>query len=142
MHAYEETGLPKRSVRLTFRFAHGAIELLDREFLDRLDWPSDPPTEPEGEGGFWVELRDADDHTVHRRVLGEPFAQHVEVLSPDGGIVRVRRERLSGTFIVNLPDRPDGVHVALFSSAPAHLLRARADAGAGAATEVARVTLR
>lgn len=142
MYAFEDSGMPRRSVRLTFRFEHGEIELLEREFLDRLGSPSDPLAGPEGESGFWVELRDADNRPVHRRVMCDPFEQYVEVHSPEGGISRARWERLSGTFIVDLPDRPDGEHVALFSSAPSHLVRARADAGASAATEVARVTLR
>jgi hypothetical protein len=143
MQEFEDTGMPKRSIRLTFRFKDGEIKLLEREFLDRIDPPSDPPAAPEGESGFWVELRDADNRTVHRRIMSNPFDQHVEVHSPEGGTSRAHRKHLSGTFIVDLPDRPDAEQVALFSSAPPHILGARAQAGSGfPATEVARVTLR
>ena len=141
MREFDDDQLPDHTVRLTFRYDGGEIELVDRELLEMLDAPSDAAPGPRGESGFWVELRDGEDRMLHRRVLADPFHQSVEVHFGKGESGRVPRAKQSGTFLVDLPDLPGADHLVVFSSAPPNMLRARAGLKPAVASEVSRMPL-
>jgi hypothetical protein len=144
MSAFEQLkGMPTGMVRLTFQFDNDEVHLVERRPLQGVAPPSDPVTRAEDEQGFCVELRSADDRTVYRRVMSDPFTEHVEVFAdPGGSIARAPADRHSGTFFVDVPDIEEGEQVALWSSAAPSARRAMAGSRTGPAVEVARVRLR
>lgn len=110
-----QTARPSRStLRLTFRVAGGQVQLINSERLGMITPPS-PGAPPEigTHGGFWVELRDANDRALFHRVLHVPLGDSVEVYSPDGTIRREFGPTSETTFEVLVPDYDDARTVAL-----------------------------
>lgn len=103
-----------KTLRLTFQVSGGEVRLISQERLDMIC----PPTigeRPEAgkHGGFWIELRDANDRSIFHRVLHSPLADSVEVHSPDGTIRREFGPVSESIFEVLLPDSDEASSVAL-----------------------------
>jgi hypothetical protein len=79
----------RKSLRLTFRVANDEVRLVSYERLNMICPPSvgDRP-EAGKHGGFWMELRDADDRVLFHRLIYSPLGNSVEIHSPDGKIHR------------------------------------------------------
>jgi hypothetical protein len=77
-----------------------------------------PPGQPAGDLGFWVELRDASDKPVFRRVLNNPITVDREVFSPSEthSVARVPGARTENVFSILVPDDPAATSVVLVSS--------------------------
>jgi hypothetical protein len=137
-----------RALRLTFSYEGDEVRLVNQRSLEMIAPPTD---ELSGhEQGFWVEVRDDRDETLHRLVMEDPLRRDVEVFSPDAeqSVYRVPVEKSSGLFVVVVPDLAGADHVALMSSgAPGAAARgvspeAASRAPAGPAAEFARFSLR
>lgn len=134
------------AVRLVFAYEGEVVRLVSRQPVEVVVPPSDPVTGYEAEQGFWVETRAADETTLHRRILPDPFSGDVEVFSddPQQSMSRSPVAEPSGSFTVLVPAEEEADHVALFSSAAA-AARARAEGGpevaALPAVQVARFSL-
>jgi hypothetical protein len=139
-----------RAVRLTFTYDGDEVSLVSRQPVEMIAPPTDRLSGYEDEQGFWIEVRNDHDETLHRLVMQDPLRQDVEVFSPDPeqSLVRVPVEKPTGIFSVAVPDLEGADHVALLSSgAPSAAARgmspeAAARAPAGPATEFARFSLR
>ena len=104
----------RKTLRLTFRVADGEVRLVRYERLDMITPPSIGERPEAGKhGGFWVELRDANDRALFHRVLHSPLGDSVEVHSPDGKIQRVFGPSSESIFEVLLPDHDEASTVAL-----------------------------
>jgi len=139
-----EESSPPTAVRLIFAVEGDDVRLVSRQEVDVVVPPSDPVSGYEGEQGFWVETRAADETTLHRRILPDPFRLDVEVFTddPTRSIARTPVEQRRDTFAVLVPVEEEADHVALMSSGTAAArARTRASAGAGA-LEVARFPVR
>jgi hypothetical protein len=95
----------RKSLRLTFRVADGEVRLVSYERLDMICPPSVGERPKAGiHGGFWMELRDTNNHVLFHRVLHTPLGDSVEVHSPDGKIQRIFGAVKESIFEVLLPD--------------------------------------
>jgi len=95
----------RKSLRLTFRVADGEVRLVSYERLDMICPPSIGQRPEAGKhGGFWMELRDANDRVLFHRFLSNPLGDSVEVHSPDGKIQRIFGDTRENIFEVLLPD--------------------------------------
>jgi hypothetical protein len=95
----------RKSIRLTFRVSDGRISLISYERLDMISPPSVGEAPEAGKyGGFWMELRNANDRVLSHRSLHLPIGNSVEVHSPDGKIHREFGDVKEGIFEVLLPD--------------------------------------
>ncbi|WP_171163536.1 hypothetical protein [Streptomyces sp. I05A-00742] len=127
----------RAAVRLIFEYAGPDIRLVSRQQVEAAPPPSDPIEEERDVQGFWVELRDAEQRPLYRRVMHPPVRHDAEVFSddPERSIARVPVEEPRGAFAVLVPDLGDADHIALVSSplTPGPSI--------APATEVARFTL-
>lgn len=127
----------RRSLRLTFRVADGKVRLMSYERLDMICPPS-VGEHPEAEkyGGFWMELRDANDQVLFHRPLHYPLGNSVEVHSPSGKIRREFGDVKESIFEVLLPDNARARFITLMGE---YLDPAKArEKRAGGSTELAR----
>src|SRR5215213_5442764 len=140
-----------RAVRLTFAFEGDEVRLVGRRHIEMTAPPTDRLFGYEGEQGFWIEVRDKQEETLHRQVMQDPLRRDVEVFSsdPEQSLIRVPVDQpTSGTFSLVIPHLEEGDHVALLSSgAPSASARGislerAARTPAGPATEFARFSLR
>lgn len=149
----EEAGVPApppRAVRLTFTYEGDEVHLAGRRPVDMIAPPTDQLSGYEGEQGFWIEVRNAREETLHRLVMEDPLRRDVEVFSPsrEHSVSRAPVEKVSGSFVVVVPELEEADHVSLMSSgAPSAAARdvspeAASRAPAGPATEFARFSLR
>jgi hypothetical protein len=127
---------PRGAVRLVFEYDGRQVRLVSRQRVDMQPPPTDPIEGYEGQQGFWVEVRDADGRTLHRRVMQDPIAD-AEVFSDEPGqsVMRVPVREPRGSFAILVPDSEDADHLALMSSP------AVAGVRRGPATELARIPL-
>jgi hypothetical protein len=133
---------PSKAVRLRFAYEGNDVRLEGQQPLEMVVPPTDALSGYEGEQGFWVEVRTAQDEVLHRQVMRDPLRQDVEVFSPDPtqSIVRAPVEQPSGAFTVLIPDIDEADHVALMSSAERG--KAPEMVARSPATELARFSLR
>jgi hypothetical protein len=137
-----------RALRLTFAYEGEEVRLQSRRPVEMIAPPGDELSG--SEQGFWIEVRDEKDDTLHRLVMEDPLSRDVEVFSPDAeqSVYRVPVEKPSGLFVVVVPDLEEADHVTLMSSgAPSAAARevspeAASRAPAGPAAEFARFSLR
>lgn len=124
---------------MNFAYEGRQLRLVFRERIDMLAPPTDALEGYEDHQGFWVEVRDPDGRTLHRRVMADPMEPAVEVFSagPDASLRRVQVERPQGTFTVVVPDLESADHLA-FVGTPEGDEGLRAES---AATELARFPL-
>jgi len=87
-------------------------------------------------GGFWMELRDANDRVLFHRLLHSPLRDSVEVHSPDGKIRREFGDVKESIFEVLLPDDSDAKSITLMGES-LDLAKARKKRR-GASSELAR----
>jgi hypothetical protein len=137
----EEAGMPApppRAVRLTFTYEGDQVSLASRQPVEMIAPPTDQLSGYEGEQGFWIEVRNDREEALHRRVMQDPLRQDVEVFSPDPehSVYRVPVEKVSGSFVVVVPELEEADHVSLMSSA------APSAAARAPANEFARFSLR
>jgi hypothetical protein len=104
----------RRTLRLSFRVAHGEVQLVSHERLEMI-CPASIGELPQAgrNGGFWIELRDESDRVLFHRVLDNPLGDSVEVHSPDGKIRRVFGDVKENMFEVLIPDDSKGKTLAL-----------------------------
>jgi hypothetical protein len=127
----------RRSLRLTFKITKGQIELLQFERLNMIAPPSVGDLPQAGtHGGYWIELRDANDRVVCHRVLHNPLRDSAEVHSPDGQIERVFGDSSESTFEVLLPDEATAKTIAVMGESL--LARKSQQRSASATGELAR----
>ena len=107
-----------RSVRMTFRFQGGDIELVDRREVDTVAPPSqEAPRRAQAEqSGFWVELRDAEGREIYRRVMRNPIRVAAEVPDGEGGFTNKVSVAQSAMFSLLVPNLPEATELALFAS--------------------------
>jgi hypothetical protein len=137
-----------RALRLTFAYEGEEVRLQNLRPVEMIAPPGDELSG--SEQGFWIEVRDEKDDTLHRLVMEDPLSRDVEVFSPDPehSVYRVPVEKPSGLFVVVVPDLEGADHVALMSSgAPSAAARevspeVASRAPAGPAAEFARFPLR
>ncbi|MEU5884164.1 hypothetical protein [Spirillospora sp. NPDC047279] len=110
-------GVPRErgAVRLDFAYEGRRARLVSTERVDMVVPPTDALEGYEGQRGFWVEVRDPDGRTLHRRVMADPMDTTVEVFSagPGASPQRVPAERPQGAFTVVVPDLEGADHLAL-----------------------------
>jgi hypothetical protein len=131
-----------RAVRLTFTYEGDEVRLASRQPVEMIAPPGD---ELSGrEQGFWIEVRDGKDDTLHRLVMEDPLSRDVEVFSPDPerSVYRAPVEEPSGIFVVVVPDLEEADHVALMSSGAPGAAGGVSPEAAGPAAEFARFPLR
>lgn len=104
------------SIRLTFTFKDGVVQLVSQDAVDMVALVDPPAREPEQ--GFWVETRDGADRPLSRRVVSNPLPTHLEVFSDEPGrtIAKVPGAPTEGSFTVVLQSDAAAAFVALFSS--------------------------
>jgi hypothetical protein len=109
---------PPTTVRLIFEYEGTDIRLISRQRVEMMPPPSDPLGEREEAQGFCVEVRDAQQQPLYRRVMSNPVRHDVEAFSdePERSIARVPVEEPGGVFVVLVPDIEYADHVALISS--------------------------
>lgn len=123
-------GPPRRAWRVTFDYDGDEIAVRRSELIDKRVPPSDPllrDGETAGRSGFWLELADADQRTVWRRVMDDPRSTSLEAPAGDrpGELTRATLESPKGTFRVLLPARDDVRYVSVASSPLAPVAEAR-----------------
>lgn len=133
----QRVGQSRKSLRLTFRVANGEVRLVSYERLDMICPPSVGEHPEAGKhGGFWMELRDANDRALFHRLLHSPLDDSVEVHSPDGKIRREFGDVKESIFEVLLPDDVSAKSITLMGESldPANAREKRA----GGSSELAR----
>ena len=129
-----------RAMRLTFTYAGKKLELKETQLLEKRVRASDPilkDDEANRYQGDWIELRDAKDRPLYRRVLHDPFGHSVEAPSDTKDVSFTRRtiDNPRGSFFVVLSAPDAAKSIVLFSSSWQPVK------GRGGAREVARFAL-
>jgi len=110
-----------RALRLTFTYEGENVNLVERQPIEKRARATDPILK-EGEAsqysGFWIELRDAENRTIYRRVLHDPIQSTVEVPSdkPNQSFERHTIKNPRGTFFVIIPDLDRTDSIVIFNS--------------------------
>ena len=110
-----------RALRLTFTYEGEKVSLVERQPIEKRTRQTDPILK-EGEAsqysGFWIELHDAKNRTIYRRVLHNPIQFSVEVPSdkPHQSFERHTIENPRGTFFVIVPDLDQAESIVIFNS--------------------------
>jgi hypothetical protein len=107
---------PPRAVRLVVQYEGEKLSVIDRQDVEMAVPPSDALRGFEEESGFWIELRDAKNNVLYRRVHEDPIRSEVEAFEEDGSATRAIVDKPSGVFTVLVPDIPEADHVAVVSS--------------------------
>jgi hypothetical protein len=110
----------ERAVRMTFRYADGAIEVDDVQRVRRWVPPGEPLDDRSDRSGFWLELRDADGAVLFRRDLPPTLGDDYEVFpeDPAGEIVRRPSASRSVVFSVVVPENRQARAVSVVGSPP------------------------
>jgi hypothetical protein len=104
-----------RAVRLICSAGEKGLRLVSRRRLEAVV----PPSEPIGEEseqrrtGFWIEVRDAEERPVYRRVIADPLPDEIEVSAEDGTFARRKAGAADATFALLVPDLDEADHVSL-----------------------------
>jgi len=108
----------KRTLRLTFSYEGSVVRLVSRQSVEMITPPASSVPIREGQTGFWYELRDQGGHLLYQRAVQNPIRFDVEVFSddPQQSISRQKVDNPRGTFVLFVPDIPEGYSVVLFSS--------------------------
>jgi hypothetical protein len=138
----DERGVVPRAVRLICTADEQGVRVVSRRRVEMVVPPSEligGPDEPsmDRRTGFWVEVRDARERPLYRRVIADPLPGNLEVSAGGGNFTRRKIAPGEVTFAVLVPDLGDGDHVSLLRGTPSTAGRLRARSG-----EVARLPLR
>jgi hypothetical protein len=106
---------PNRAIRLQIEYDKSGFSIVDSWPLETLAPASHALEAPRATSGFWVELRDAKNNVLYRRVMSNPVQSEVEIFDPEG-IHRHAVEEPKGVFTVLVPDMPDAEEIAFVSS--------------------------
>lgn len=147
----EQAGQPF-AYRMTFEYEGNDIRKIAQQRV-AMTTPPSHPLAANNEVGFWLELRDAQNQPVYRRVMQSPIQTSVEVFSPDGQIVRRPVSEPRGVFQVIVPDHPRASSLVFVGTPqpPPEPMGSRAEerarnpqprVGTSPATELARFDLR
>jgi hypothetical protein len=122
--------IPKHTLRLTFTYDQSDVHLEDSRRVEMIAPLGEPELIQQGRAGFWVELRDADEHILYQQALaGHPMRRELEVFDdPETG--SIRRQRIDdpqGTFELLVPDIPEAQALVLFSSPPEAMYKSAAE---------------
>ena len=116
----------RRSLRLTFKVSNGTVELVSHERLQMIAPPQVGERPEAGKhGGFWIELRDAENGVLAHRLIGPTQLNSVEIHSPEGKIEREFGDVKDSVFEVLLPDEQAAKSIALMGDP---LIRAKGKA--------------
>jgi hypothetical protein len=107
---------PHRAIRLLIEY-DGSQFSISKSWQVETVAPASHSLEPRlNATGFWIELRDAGDKLLYRRILHNPVRVDAEVFDPELGLRRVALEEPKGVFTVLVPDLPDAQEIAIVSS--------------------------
>ena len=109
-----------RAVRLTIAYDGDQMEMVSQQSVAMKVPPSDPIEDVAERAGFMVDLKDAQDQTLYRRVMHDPMPRDVEVFSPDPQqtVQRAPVSEPRGVFSVVLPEIEAAQAVSLIGPAP------------------------
>ncbi len=131
------------AVRLIFEYEGDEIRLVSQQDVDVIPPQGHPTTPPEGQTGFWMEVRDPKLQVLHRQIMSDPVMTNPEVFSNEPGKTIARSETpiAKGAFTVLVPRMPDSDHLAFVRMDPE--VRAKAASRLRApAGEIARFSLK
>jgi hypothetical protein len=108
----------KHALRLTFSYERSNVQLNAVQRVTMRPLPADPLQVPQNAAGFWVELRDAADRPLYRRVTQNPvrFAAEFPTGESDRPLAWGDLDEPRGAFVLVVPDLPAAQTVLLFSS--------------------------
>ncbi len=109
---------PNRALRMTFRYDGDKLELVSSQRVEMILPQSHPLDAPESPATFSFAVRDAAGRRLYRRLINPPIQTDAEVFHPDGSIRRVPIDRPSGTFVLLVPDVPEGDSLVLVGPRP------------------------
>jgi hypothetical protein len=107
---------PNRAIRLLVQYDKSGFSISESWPLETLAPASHSLDVPRATSGFWVELRDAKNNVLYRRVMQNPVPADVEVFDPEEGLHRHAVDDPKGVFTVLVPDMPDAEEIAFVSS--------------------------
>lgn len=117
-------GITNRVLRFTFSYGDGHVQLVSVQKVEMRSQPSEPGQVPEGQSGFWFELRDIEGKVLYWRFVRNPIRLTSEVFSNEAGpsISRVKIDNPRGAFELVVPEIEEAATIVLFSSPldPAH----------------------
>lgn len=130
----------RRSVRLTFEVSGGEVQLVGQQRVEMIAPPQvGEPPEAGVHGGFWMEMRDANDRPLFHRPIDPTLLNSVEVHEPDRKIERHFGEVRDQVFEVVVPDDEAAASAVLFGE-PLVRPKGRRKKAQGS-TEIARFDL-
>jgi hypothetical protein len=106
------------ALRYTFEYDDAAVRMLRRSKLDKQTAPSYKWEGADGESGFWVELRDASQQVLYRRVMDDPAFRYEAPLDDNGTLRTPTAVGRKGTFSVVVPDLPQARTLMVWASRP------------------------
>jgi hypothetical protein len=109
---------PNRAIRLLIQYDKSGFSITDSWPLETLAPASHALDAPRATSGFWVELHDAKNNVLYRRVMPNPVQSDVEIFDPEEGPHRHAVEEPEGVFTVLVPDMPDAEEIVFVSSPP------------------------
>ena len=93
-----------KTLRLTFQAIKGKIQLVSHDMQEMICPPSIGECPEIGRhGGFWMELRDKNEHVLFHHDLDNQLGNSAEVHSPDGKIQRKFGPVKENVFEILLP---------------------------------------
>jgi hypothetical protein len=106
------------AIRLTFSYDGRKVKLQSTQYLRMKAPPSDRVDEYEKQSGTWIELRDAEQRVLYRKVLHDvmPTAMEAPSGDPVRTFTRVPAPSQKGVFSVVVPDLAQAAQVLLYSS--------------------------
>ena len=106
-----------RSLRLTFAYDESGIRLAAWHGRSKPAGRGQDERMAAPRNGISVELRDEAGVPLFRRLIAEPIAQTVEVVSETGHLQRLPIAMARGTFVAVVPNLPDAVEISIDSGA-------------------------
>ena len=106
------------ALRYTFEFEGAAVRMLRQRRLDKQTVPSYAREGPDGESGFWVELRDASQQVLYRRVMDDPTLRYEAPIDEKGALRTAEAGGRTGTFSVVVPFLPQASTLLVWASRP------------------------
>lgn len=115
----DSTNPGQAAIRLRIAYDGPRLEVHSRRRVRMRVTPSDDLPRPRKGGGvtgWWVELRDARENTLYRRILHNPIPYDVEVRTGlrREPLARHRVDRPKGNLFLVVPDLPGAAVVVLF----------------------------
>jgi hypothetical protein len=112
--------MPRYTLRLTFAYEGTQVKLISATKVEMIPPPGEAYVIHQGQNGYWVELRDAQERVLYQRVLHYPIRYEHEVVA-EAGTGRLEWQKTPdahGVFEVLVPTLPEAKTVVLFGSSP------------------------